>query len=72
MENTVKMYKNCPDYGHNLSQIDLSTQMNVAYDVESSNTQNMTYLESKKLWELKLQAKKEQYFNKFSLFWSKL
>jgi len=45
MENTVKMYRNCLDYGHNLSQIDPSTQMNVAYDVESSYTQNITYLE---------------------------
>jgi len=46
MENTVEMYKNCPDYGRSLSQIDPSTQMNVAYDVGSSNTQNITYLES--------------------------
>ena len=46
MENTVKMYNNCLDYGHNLSQIDPSTQINAAYDVESSYTQNITYLES--------------------------
>jgi len=59
MENTVKMYKNCLDYGHNLSQIDPSTQMNVAYDVGSSYTQNITYLESWKVWELKLQARKD-------------
>jgi len=46
MKNTVKMYKNCLDHGHNLSQIDPSTQIYVAYDGESSSTQNMTYLES--------------------------
>jgi len=71
MENTVKMYKNFLDYGHNLRQINPSTQINVAYDVGSSSTQNLTYIESWKVWEIKLQAKKDQYFNTFSLFWSK-
>jgi len=46
MENTVKIYKNCLDYGHNLGQINPSTQMNVAYDAGSSYTQSITYLES--------------------------
>jgi len=46
MKNTVKMYKNCLDYGHKLRQINPSTQINVAYDVGSSSTQNMTYFKS--------------------------
>jgi len=71
MENTVKMYKNCLDYGHNLRQINPSTQMNFEFDVGSSFAQNITYLELKKSWEIKLQAKKDLYFNKLSLFWSK-
>jgi len=46
MKNTVKIYKNCLDYGHNLRQINPSTQINAAYDVGGLSTQNITYLES--------------------------
>jgi len=54
-----------------VTQLNPSTQIYVAYDVRSSSTQNITYLVSRKVWEIKLQAKKDQYFNTFSLFWSK-
>jgi len=47
METTRKKYRNCLDYGHNLRQINPSTQINVAYDVASSFTPNITMLSHK-------------------------
>jgi len=66
-KHTVNIKKNCLDYGHNLRQINLFTQMNVADSVGSLSKWNITHFESWKVWEIKLQAKMHQILK--SLIW---